>query len=59
LSDSVCSEKIVVLSEKEYNEREKARRNSEHLEKIDNSIQQLAEGRVVVKTMEELEAMTR
>jgi antitoxin YefM len=53
------NENIVVLSEKEYNELEKARRNSEYLEKIDKSIRQLAEGRVVVKTMEELEAMTR
>jgi antitoxin YefM len=53
------NENIVVLSEREYNELEKTRRNSEYLEKIDKSMQQLAEGRVVVKTMEELEAMTR
>jgi antitoxin YefM len=53
------NENIVVLSEKEYNELEKTRRNSEYLEKIDKSMQQLADGRVVVKTMEELEAMSR
>jgi antitoxin YefM len=51
------NENLVVLSEKEYNELEKACRNAEYLNKIDRSMQQLAEGRVVVKTMEELENM--
>ena len=53
------NENLVVLSEKEYNELEKARRNAEYLEKIDRSIQQAADGRVVVKTMEELEDMAK
>jgi hypothetical protein len=35
------------------------RRNTEYLNKIDKSLQQLAEGRVVVKTMEELEDMAK
>jgi antitoxin YefM len=51
------NENLVVLSEKEYNELEKARRNAEYLAMIDNSMQQLAEGKVVVKTLEELETM--
>ena len=51
------NENLVVLSEKEYNELDKARRNAEYLAKIDEAIQQVADGRVVVKTMEELEAM--
>ena len=51
------NENLVILSEKEYNELEKARRNAEYLEKIDKALQQVAEGRVVVKTMEELENM--
>ena len=51
------NENLVVLSEKEYNELEKAYRNNEYLAKLDKSIQQLAEGKVVVKTIEELEAM--
>lgn len=51
------NENLVVLSEKEYNELEKARRNAEYLAMIDKSMQELAEGKVVVKTMEELEAM--
>ncbi|MCL2045172.1 MAG: type II toxin-antitoxin system Phd/YefM family antitoxin [Oscillospiraceae bacterium] len=51
------NENLVVLSEKEYNELEKARQNAEYLMKIDEAIQQVSEGRVVVKTMEELEEM--
>jgi antitoxin YefM len=51
------NENLVVLSEREYNELEKARRNAEYLDKIDRSLQQAAEGRVVAKTMEQLENM--
>jgi antitoxin YefM len=50
-------ENLVVLSERVYNELEKVRRNNEYFDKIDRSLQQLKEGRVVIKTMEELEAM--
>jgi antitoxin YefM len=53
------NENLVVLSEKEYNELEKTRRNAEYLAKIDRSIQQVSEGHVVVKTMEELEEMAK
>jgi len=49
---------LVVLSERDYNELEKAKRNAEYLEKIDGSLRQIEEGRVVVKTMEELDGMT-
>jgi len=38
-------------------ESEKARRNAEYLEKIDRSMRQIEEGKVVIKTMEELEGM--
>ncbi|MDR2591889.1 MAG: type II toxin-antitoxin system Phd/YefM family antitoxin [Chitinispirillales bacterium] len=51
------SQNLVVLSERDYNELEKAKRNAEYLEKIDRSSRQVAEGRLVVKTMEELEEM--
>ena len=51
------NENLVVLSEKEYNELEKAHRNNEYLAKLDKSIQQLADGKVINKTIEELEAM--
>jgi antitoxin YefM len=53
------NENLVVLTEKEYNELEKARHNVEYLDKIDRSIQQFSEGRIVVKTMEELEDMAK
>ena len=35
----------------------KALRNEEYLDKIDNSIEQIEKGKVVTKTMDELEAM--
>lgn len=48
---------VVILSEQEYKRMEKARRNAEYLAMLEESDRQLHEGRVVVKTMEELEAM--
>jgi len=45
------------IQAKIYNELDKARRNAEYLAKLDKSVRQVAEGRVIVKTMEELEAM--
>jgi antitoxin YefM len=51
------NENLVVLSEREYNELEKAKRNAEYLAMLDNSMNELKEGRVVVKTLDELEAM--
>ena len=51
------NQNLVVLSEKEYNELDKARRNAEYLAKIDESRRQLDEGKTVSFTMAELEAM--
>ena len=48
---------VVLISLEQYNRVMKALRNAEYLEKIDKSMQQLKEGKVVVKTMEELEEM--
>ena len=48
---------VVIVSEKDYKDMEKARRNAEYLAMLDESDRQLREGRVVIKTMEELEAM--
>lgn len=48
---------VVLISLEKYNEFLKMQRNIEYLKKIDKSIKQLEEGKVVVKTMEELEAM--
>jgi antitoxin YefM len=53
------NQNVVVLSENEFNIREKAFRNSEHMAKIDESIKQLSNGKVVIKTMEELEEMEK
>ena len=48
---------VVLISLEQYNALIKAVRNSEYLNKIDKSIKQVEEGKVVVKTLEELEAM--
>lgn len=48
---------VVIVSEDDYKAMEKARRNAEYLAMLDESDRQLREGRVVVKTMEELESM--
>jgi uncharacterized protein YnzC (UPF0291/DUF896 family) len=53
------TQRVVVLAEKEYQEMQKARRNAEYLAKLDRSFQQLEEGKVVVKTMAELDEMAR
>jgi antitoxin YefM len=49
------------LSEKEYNELDKARRNAEYLAKLDESYRQLEEGKTYTFTVDELlsiESMT-
>ncbi len=51
------NQNVVMISEAEYNRLEKARRNLEYLKMLDESEKQLQEGRIVEKTMSELEAM--
>ena len=46
---------VVLMSLEQYNEVMKALRNAEYLNKIDNSMTQVKEGKVVIKTMKELE----
>ena len=53
------NQNLVVLSEKDYNELEKAKQNAEYLTKLSESRQQIADGRIVVKTIEELEEMEK
>jgi len=48
---------VVVISEDEYNNLQKAQKNAEYLAHLDRSYEQLARGEVVVKSMEELERM--
>ena len=48
------NQNLIVISEAEYRELAKLRRNAEYLAKLEHSIQQFKEGKVVVKTMDEL-----
>lgn len=48
---------VVVISETEYNELQKAKRNEEYLRKLDKSFSQLKSGEVIVKSIKELERM--
>jgi len=48
---------VVVLSEYEFNRREKALRNAEYLAKLDKSIEQAKNGELVSYTREQMKAM--
>lgn len=48
---------VVVISEAEYNDLQRARRNAEYLAKLDRSFAQAEHGEVIIKSMEELEQM--
>ncbi len=50
-------ENMVWIDLSAYNELKKAQENLQYLMKLEESYKQLDEGKVVVKTMEELEAM--
>ena len=51
------NENVVILSEKEYNELQKAKRNAEYLAMINESLAQFERGETISFTMEELRAM--
>ena len=51
------NENVVIVSEKEYNELQKAKKNAEYLAKLDKSYEELKSGRTITLSMEELEAM--
>ena len=50
-------ENAVLIGEQEYNELLKLKTNNEYILKLNNSIEQAKQGKVIQKTMEELEAM--
>lgn len=50
------NENIVMVSEKEYNDLLKAKRNAEYLAMLDKSMAEAESGGFVMKTMEELES---
>lgn len=50
------NENIVMISEKQYNEIMKVKRNAEYLSMLEKSMAEAESGGFVVKSMEELEA---
>ena len=48
---------VVVISEKEYNELQKAKRNAEYLAKLDRSAEQLEEGNTISLSLDEMKEM--
>lgn len=51
------NENVVIVSEKEYNEMQKARRNAEYLSMLDRSYAQAEQGKTISFTLEELKEM--
>lgn len=50
-------ENAVLISEEEYNELLRIKNNAEYMYKLNRSIEQAKQGKVIAKTMGELEAM--
>ncbi len=50
------NQNIYMLSEKEYNDLQKAKRNTEYLEMLDKSVAQLKAGEVINISMDELDS---
>ena len=48
---------VVVISEAEYNDLQKAKKNAEYLAHLDRSFEQLQKDEVIIKSMEELEKL--
>jgi len=48
---------VVIISEAEYNELVKAKRNAEYLAKLDESFKQFEDGKTISFSMEELKEM--
>lgn len=50
------NENVVMISEKEYNEMMKAKKNAEYLAMLDKSIAEAEAGGLITKTLDELRA---
>lgn len=48
---------VVIISEAEYNELEKAKKNAEYLAKLNRADEQIRNGQLITKTLDELLAM--
>jgi len=57
LKNTYRNDEIVILPQKAYAEVEKIRHNAEFTEKLEQGIRDIEEGRGIIKTMAELEAM--
>ena len=57
LKDTYKQGEIVILPKEVYTEIEKMRQNAVFTEKLQQGIQDISEGRGIIKTMAELEAM--
>lgn len=53
------NENVVIVSEREYNELMKVKRNAEYMAMLDESLTQLERGDTISFTLEELKAMER
>lgn len=51
------NENVVIVSEKEYNEMQKAKRNAEYLAMLDRSREQLEQAKTISFTLDELKEM--
>ena len=49
---------VVIISEKEYKALEKARRNEEYITKLNCSDLQIKQGKVIIKTINDLDTST-
>ena len=50
------NENVVLISENEYNELMKAKRNADYMAMLDKSMKEAAQGGFIMKSLEELEA---
>jgi hypothetical protein len=57
LKNTFQNQEIVILPKDEYDEMEKARHNAAFTGKLQNSMREIEEGKLVAKTMAELRAM--
>lgn len=53
------TENLIIISEKDYNEMLKAKRNTEYLAMLDRGFEDMRQGRGITKTWEELEEMAK
>lgn len=53
------NQNVVIVSENEYKEFEKIRRNAQYLAKLSEADEQLAKGDVIRKSVEDLEKLTK